>query len=216
MATDGFMPQQGNYRKLRAYQKAECIYDVTYYFAHHYLVKGDRTVDQMVQAARSGKQNIAEGSAAATTSRETEIKLYNVAKASLLELLEDYEDYLRVRELERWPKDSPKAMQTRLVCRQHSDSAFFRERIKVRLAETIANIAIILLHQTDYLMERLVESAKRRFLEKGGIREEMTRARLEYRRREEGRAGRTGERTGSSGRPGRPGSSGSSGKDGIT
>ena len=90
--TKEFLPLKGNYRNLIAYQKAECIYDITFYFAHHFLEKGDRTVDQMIQAARSGKQNIAEGSAASTTSSETEIKLMNVAKASLQELLLDYED----------------------------------------------------------------------------------------------------------------------------
>lgn len=183
MTNDSFISPSGDYRRLRAYQKAECIYDVTYYFAHSHLGKGDRTVDQMVQAARSGKQNIAEGCVASATSRETEIKLYNVARASMQELLADYEDYLRVRELCLWEKDSPKTVQARRVCRMHSDSAFYRERIKVRSPETIANIAIILIHQMDYLMERLIESAKKRFLEKGGIREEMTRARLEYRRK---------------------------------
>lgn len=81
--TKEFLPLKGNYRNLIAYQKAECIYDITFYFAHHFLEKGDRTVDQMIQAARSGKQNIAEGSAASTTSSDTEIKLLNVAKASL-------------------------------------------------------------------------------------------------------------------------------------
>ena len=96
-----FLPQKGNYRNLIAYQKAECIYDITYYFAHHFLERNDRTIDQMVQAARSGKQNIAEGCAASTTSAETEIKLVNVARASLQELLIDYEDYLRVRNSSR-------------------------------------------------------------------------------------------------------------------
>ena len=176
-----FMPPRGNYHKLIAYRKAECIYDITYHFAHTYLERGDRTIDQMVQAARSGKQNIAEGSQAATASKETELKLYNVAKASLQELLADYEDFLRVRDMEIWPKDSPKAVQTRRACRAHDDSAFYRERIKTRSAETTANIAIILIHQTDVLMAGLIESAKRRFLEEGGIREEMTRARLKYR-----------------------------------
>ena len=96
-----FLPQKGNYKDLIVYQKAECIYDITYYFAHHFLSSGDRTIDQMVQAARSGKQNIAEGVSAATTSTEMEIKLINVAKASLQELLVDYEDFLRVRDLEQ-------------------------------------------------------------------------------------------------------------------
>lgn len=92
---DTFLKQKGNYRSLVAYQKSECIYDITYYFAHKFLEKGDRTIDQMIQAARSGKQNIAEGSAASTTSSETEIKLINVARASLQELLIDYEDYFK-------------------------------------------------------------------------------------------------------------------------
>lgn len=99
---DTFLPKKGNYRKLIAFQKAECIYDITYYFAHTYLSKSDRTVDQMIQAARSGRQNIAEGSSAAATSAETELKLVNVARASLQELLLDYEDFLRVRGLTKW------------------------------------------------------------------------------------------------------------------
>ena len=178
---NAFLPQLGHYEELIAYKKAECIYDVTYFFVNHYLSKGDRTVDQMLQAARSGKQNIVEGSAAATASRETEIKLYNVAKASLQELLADYADYLRVRNLELWHKESPKAVQTRRVCREHPDSAFYRERMEGRSPGAIANIAIVLIHQADYLLARLIDTAKKRFLEEGGIREQMTRARLEYR-----------------------------------
>ncbi len=82
-----FIPQRGNYRQLFSYQKSMCIYDITFYFAHKYLERGDRTIDQMIQAARSCKQNIIEGSAASTTSKETELKLINVARASLQELL---------------------------------------------------------------------------------------------------------------------------------
>lgn len=92
-----FLPRHGHYRNLRVYKVTEIIYDITYYFTHKFLSRGDRTVDQMIQAARSGKQNIAEGNQAAATSSETEIKLTNVAKASLEELLDDYEDYIRVR-----------------------------------------------------------------------------------------------------------------------
>src|SRR6267154_1908952 len=105
----GFIPAHGNYRKLLSYQKAEIIYDFTYRFCHRFLGKLDRTIDQMVQAARSGKQNIIEGSKASGTSKETEIKLTNVARASLEELLIDYHDYLRVRDLKLWAKDSPEA-----------------------------------------------------------------------------------------------------------
>lgn len=174
-----FLPLKGNYRNLIAFQKAECIYDVTYYFAHKYLAKGDRTIDQMIQAARSGRQNIAEGCTASTTSKETEIKLLNMAKASLQELLLDYEDYLRVRNLEKWDIHSEKGQQARYACSRHNDSAYYREAIKIRSDETICNIAITLICQTDVLLRRLIERAKSDFLASGGIREQMRRTRTE-------------------------------------
>ena len=177
-----FIPQRGNFRNLKVYQVAECIYDITFVFTSRFLRPGDRTIDQMVQAARSGKQNIAEGSQAGTTSRETEIKLTNVAKASLQELLLDYEDFLRVRELELWHKDSPKALATRRICRNNSVPAFYREAAKIRTAETVANIAIILIHQADVILHGLIERQKADFLAEGGIREQMTRARIAYRK----------------------------------
>ena len=177
-----FIPQQGYYRNLRAYRVSEIIYDVTYIFCKRFLDKRDRTVDQMIQAARSGKQNIAEGSSAGSTSKETEIKLTNVAKASLQELLLDFEDYLRGRGLEQWPKDSDKAVRTRRICAANNDGAFYRDAVSVRSDATVANIAIILIHQADVLLARLIERQKKDFIERGGIREQMTRARLEYRR----------------------------------
>ena len=182
MPTDkSFIPLRGNYRSLIVYQKAECIYDVTFFFAHQFLAKGDRTIDQMIQAARSGKQNIAEGSAASTTSRETELKLVNVAKASLQELLIDYEDYLRVRDLEQWAPGDERYQRTRRVVASHNDSAYYREAIKVRSDEAVANIAITLIHQTDTMLGRLIERLKEQFVQQGGIREEMSRARQTYR-----------------------------------
>lgn len=181
MHPDTFLKQKGNYRNLIVYQKAECIYDITYYFAHTYLAKGDRTIDQMIQAARSGKQNIAEGAAASSTSAETEIKLINVARASLQELLLDYEDYLRVHNLEQWEYDTPKAKQTRAVCAVHNDSAYYRDAITERKPETIANIAITLIHQTDVFLRKLIERLQQDFVKGGGIREQMTRARIDYR-----------------------------------
>src|ERR1041384_4533511 len=105
MSSDGFLPPHGNYRELRSFQKAEIIYDLTYRFCERFLKKGDRTIDQMVQAARSGKQNIAEASMASGTSKETEIKLTNVARASLEELLIDYKDFLRTKKLKLWEKE---------------------------------------------------------------------------------------------------------------
>lgn len=178
---NSFLPQRGSYRTLRAFQVATVIYDITYHFAHNFLDKGDRTIDQMVQAARSGRQNIAEGNAAATTSRETEIKLTNVAKASLQELLLDYEDFLRLRGLCQWTATDPRTEQTRRFCRSHSDPADFTGPIGERSAETVANIAIVLIHQADTLLAGLLERQKADFLANGGIREEMARARRERR-----------------------------------
>ena len=176
-----FIRQDNNYRTLKAFQKAECVYDVTYYFANKFLAKGDRTIDQMVQAARSGKQNLAEGNIDGVTSKEMEIKLTNVNRTSLHELLLDYEDYLRVRGLEQWSYDDPRCVQTREFCKRHLDSAVYREKIKDRTDETIANIAITLIHQCDVLIKGLIEWQKKNFLENGGIKEEMYKARKAYR-----------------------------------
>lgn len=176
-----FLPHGGSYKNLIAYQKAECVYDVTFYFAHHYLENGDRTIDQMVQAARSGKQNIAEGAAAGNTSKETEIKLTNVAKASLQELLVDYEDFLRVRGLKQWQPDDARLAQTKRTCAAHNDSEYYQKAMPERSAETIANIAITLIHQTDWLLNKLIEKLEIQFVENGGVKEQMTKARKEYR-----------------------------------
>lgn len=136
----------------------------------------------MIQATRSGKQNIAEGSAASSTWRETELKLTNVAKASLQELLIDYEDYLRVRNLEQWSVNSTKAMQTRMACKKYTDSTYFRKAITVRPDETIADIAITLNRQTDTPPRKLIDHLKTEFFTHGGIKEEMYAARKEWRR----------------------------------
>ena len=180
MRNKEFIRQKGNYEDLLCYKKSVCVYDVTYYFAHKYLLKGDRTIDQMVQAARSGKQNIVEGCSASTTSAESEIKLLNVAKASLQELLEDYKDYLRVRSLQLWSEDSEKHEQARRACAAHNEPEYYSDAIKDRSDETIANIAIILIKQTDYLLKHYFDRIKQDFLENGGIREEMTRGRLQW------------------------------------
>ena len=118
------VPHWGNYKKLLSFQKAECIYDLTYYFCRNFLRKNDRTVDQMIQAARSGKQNIVEGSAAASTSREMEIKLLNVAKASLHELLADYEDFLRSRSHRQWEENSVELLKMRELGRTETTLHF--------------------------------------------------------------------------------------------
>lgn len=174
---NSFLRQDNNYRTLLAFQKAECIYDVTYYFAHKYFRPNDRTIDQMVQAARSGKQNLAEGNIDGITSKEMEIRLTNVNRASLHELLLDYEDYLRVRGLEQWDTNDPRCKQTRAFCKTHLDSAIYREKIKERSDETIANIAITLIHQCDVLIRGLIEWMKSDFKQNGGIKEAMCKTR---------------------------------------
>lgn len=182
-----FLRPKGDYKKLVVFQKAECIYDLTCYFIEHYLPKtGDRTVDQMKQAARSGKQNIAEGNEAGTTSMETNIKLMNVAKASLRELQEDYEDYLRTHEWVPWLTDDPRCQSAREWCKTHSRPADYLKVCKMRDDETVANIALILIHQTDYLLQRLIEKLKADFLRHGGIREQMSQARKQWRDRNKG------------------------------
>lgn len=186
------IPPRGDYQTLLSYQKAEVVYEITFRFCQKFLKKGDRTIDQMVQAARSGKQNIIEGSKAATTSKESEIKLTNVARASQEELLEDYRDFLRVRDLPIWDKDSREARYVRDLSRKtpltYED---FREFCETRPAETIANIAICLIHQTNYLLDQQLRRLEQDFLKDGGLRERMTRARLQVReqQRREGRKG---------------------------
>lgn len=181
--TNNLLPTSGNYRKLFCYQKAEAIYDITYYFCQQYLQRSDRTVDQMIQAARSGKQNIVEGCAASGTSKEMEIKLINVAKASLQELLIDYEDYLRTRQHRQWENDSVELEKMRELGRTHNDTAFYMQLIQTRPSETIANIAICLIKQTDYLLAKLLDKLSQQFLEGGGLRERMSRMRMEVRKK---------------------------------
>lgn len=178
-----FLPPGGNYHDLLSYKKAEVIYDFTFRFCERFLKRGDRTIDQMVQAARSGKQNIAEGSKASVTSTEMELKLTNVARASLEELLIDYHDYLRVRDHPSWDKNSPEALYVRKLGKQPSESfETYREFLDTRPPEILANIAICLIHQANYLLDQQIRRLEKDFLKKGGLRENMTRARLEYRK----------------------------------
>lgn len=176
-----FLPQHGHYRQLRVYKVTEMIYDITYHFTQHYLSKGDRTIDQMVQAARSGKQNIAEGNQAAATSSETEIKLTNVAKASLEELLDDYEDYLRVRKLPQWDKQHPRFERMRQYTRSEEIKSNYDEKVQHMNDEEIANLCITLIHQAIYMLHKLLQTMQQRFVTEGGIKERMFQARINYR-----------------------------------
>jgi four helix bundle suffix protein len=176
------LPPRGDYRTLISFQKAEIVYDITFRFAHKFLSKGDRTVDQMIQSARSGKKNILEGSKAALTSTETEIKLTNVARASLEELLDDYRDYLRARDLPIWEKDSKEAQFVRKLGRRTPQSyEDYREFVETRPPEVVANIALCLIHQTNYLIDQQLRRLEQDFVNKGGLRERMTRVRLQHR-----------------------------------
>ena len=180
-----FLQQRGGYRSLRVYQVSEVIYAITYYFAHKFLERGDRTVDQMVQAARSGKQNIAEGSKASTTSRETEIKLTNVAKASLEELMIDYEDYLKVRGLKIWDSSHPRFEAMRKYARSEVIVQNYSSLLDKMTDEEMANLSITLINQATYMLRRLIDRQQEQFVAEGGIREQMTRARLQHRNTKE-------------------------------
>ena len=174
---DKIIRNRGDYRQLLCYRKAEAIFDITYLFAHKFLHTSDRTIDQMVQAARSGKQNIIEGYAAGATSSEAELRLFNVAKSSLKELLADYEDYLRTRNLRQWKQDSIEFKSAQALGKEHDDSEFWMNIVSTRSDETIANIAIIILYQTDYLLHRFMKKVSSRFVDEGGFREKLSRLR---------------------------------------
>jgi four helix bundle suffix protein len=174
-----FIPSHGAYEDLLSFQKARIVYDGTVLFCGRFLNKRDRTVDQMVQAARSGKQNILEGSQVSGTSKEAELKLVNVARASLEELLEDYRDFLRVRAAALWDKDSPEALFVRkLGARKDTSYRSYETYLTTRPAEIVANMLICLIHQTNYLLDQQLRQLEKAFVEEGGLRERMTRARL--------------------------------------
>lgn len=176
------LPKGGGYRRLLSFRKAQIIYDLTVAFCRRYLSRDARTTDQMVQAARSGKQNIAEGSMASATSRKTEIKLTNVARASLEELLLDYEDYLRTRGLRLWDKDSPESLFMRKASLRHDHSEWFLNLAHSRNDEVFANMAVCLIHQAAFLLKKQLNVLEERFLQEGGLRERMTRLRKQRRK----------------------------------
>ena len=170
------IPPHGGYRNLRSFQAAQLAYDATVVFCERFVDRYSRTRDQMTQAARSGVQNIAEGSMASATSKKTELKLTSVARASLEELLLDYEDYLRQHGLRAWDKDSPEALAVRQ--RYRSDPY----GIRTANAETAANTLICLVNQASYLLGRQMKQLEQTFLDEGGFTERLYRERQEHRR----------------------------------
>ena len=168
----------GGYRHLIAFRKSDVIYQGTYVFCQRFLPRyGDRTVDQMVQAARSCKQNIAEGSAASGTSREMELKLTGVARASLAELKEDYLDYLEAHGGTDWPASDRRKAAMRDFCRQHADWQAYRALFQGRPAEVLCNLQLVLINQARRLLDRLLASQEQRFCQEGGLHERMSAAR---------------------------------------
>ena len=171
-----------SYRTLKAFQKAECVFDITVYFVERFMDRGhDRTVDQMQQAARSGKQNIVEGYSDAEGSTESEHKLTAIAKGSLEELKEDYRDFLRVNGMEMWGAEHPKYKACQPLFRRHNDTAYYQRQIEGRSAEEVANIALIVIHQTLSLIRGLIDWQDVKFMREGGVKEQRYQARVEAR-----------------------------------
>ncbi len=175
MLDEGLIQKHGGYRTLKSYQTTTLVYDFTFEFCNKF-VKDYRMRDQMIQAARSGRQNIAEGCQASGTSKKTEIKLVNVARASLEELLIDYEDYLRQRHLLLWGKDNPEAQAVRGLAyvenRSYSTYQSYLEK-----PETAANAIICVIHQASYLLDQQLKALEKAFLTEGGFTERLYRMR---------------------------------------
>ena len=183
---DKLILAHGGYRKLKSFEAATLVYDFTVEFCRLYPDKSDktyksyRTHDQMIQAARSGRQNIAEASAASGTSRKTELKLVGVARASLEELLLDYEDFLRQRSLSLWGKDDPRAREVRALAYK-ANKSYETYRTYLGSPESAANCAICLIHQANFLLDQQLRALEKQFLEEGGFTERLYRARRDRR-----------------------------------
>lgn len=176
------IPAHGGYRDLQSYQMSEIVFDATAVFCKRFIDPRSRTNDQMVQAARSGKQNIAEGSMASGTSKKTELKLIGVARASLEELLADYEDFLRQRGLALWTKDDPQAKKVRgLAYAKDRSYRTYKTYVEESSPEVAANTMACLIHQTNYLLDQQLRALEKAFLQEGGFTERLYQARMESR-----------------------------------
>jgi four helix bundle suffix protein len=173
----------GGYRNLKSYQTTEIIYDATIKFCERFIDRKSRTTDQMVQAARSGKQNIAEGSQASGTSKKTELKLVGVARASLEELLLDYQDFLRQHGLPLWDKGHPMAQKIRKLAYENNRSYLtYRTYIEESSAQVAANTLICLIHQANYLLDQLLKQLEQQFLKEGGFTEKLYHSRQNFKK----------------------------------
>ena len=178
------IPPHGGYRNLKSYQNAEIIHDATVVFCDRFIGKRSRTHDQMVQAARSGKQNIAEGSMVSGTSRKSELKLIGVARASLEELLLDYNDFLRQKSLPLWERSHPQTQAVRkLAFEENRSYRTYRTYIEQSSPEVAANTLVCLIHQTNYLLDQQLRQLEKQFLEKGGFSERPYQSRRQVKRK---------------------------------
>lgn len=182
MSTSDFAKPKSSYRNLYVFQKAEAIYDLTYFFMQGRIPKTDRTYDQMLQAARSGKQNIVEGRADSASSAEMEIKLFGVARGSLHELLNDYEDYMRTRGVKFWKNNNPRYIRLVNFCRTHNATSDYSPLTPRMDDEAFCNLMLTLIHQTIAMLNKMIEKVKDDFLRNGGIKEQMYNARIKYRK----------------------------------
>lgn len=174
------------WKTLHFYQKSDLLYQMTFVFCKRFLpAYGDRTVDQMIQAARSGKQNIIEGTEDGMTSTEMELKLINVARSSLQELRADYEDYIKSRRLQLWGSTHPRYAPLLEYCRSHNEYSDYEPFVYRWTDEEFCNTAVTLLHITDRMMSRYHEFLQKTFVEQGGIKERMYAARTGYRREQD-------------------------------
>lgn len=176
------IPPHGGYQTLQSYQMAEIVHDATVVFCNRFISIRSRTHDQMVQAARSGKQNIAEGCMASGTSKKFELKLISVARASLEELLVDYQDYLRQHNLPLWGKEHPKAKEVRGLCYRKNRSYETYKSYIEGTPEIAANTMICLIHQTNYLLDQQLRALEKEFLKEGGFTERLYRVRSQTRK----------------------------------
>jgi restriction system protein len=178
----GFIPPHGGYKELKSYQMSELVYDATVKFCDRFISPKSRTHDQMVQAARSGNKNIAEGSQVSGTSRKMELKLVGVARASLEELLGDYQDFPRQRGLAEWGKNHPMSgVVRRLAYAQNRSYRTYATHIENAPPEVAANTLLCLVHQTNYLLDQQLRQLEQAFLEEGGFTERLYQARQQAR-----------------------------------
>lgn len=176
------IPPHGGYQDLQSFRMAEIVYDGTVVFCDRFINLRSRTHDQMVQAARSGKQNIAEGSMASGTSKKTELKLVGVARASLEELLVDFKDFLRQKGLTLWGKEHPQAKAVRGLCyKQDRSYLTYKAYIQEASPEVAANTLVCLIHQTNYLLDQQLRALEKAFLKEGGFTEKLYQARIQAR-----------------------------------